>query len=264
MRARSSRTIRPHTLRPRMTAPVSIDPTLSGDLVTVIRSRFRIGPEQLDHTASALLRALEENEDRSIIIASAAGPFIFGPEYPTEGPSRKLLGELFERIGQHRLPTVAAVGGSALGLDLEMALSTDLRVVVPGVRFGYPQALHETVAIAPLATRLTRLGGPQLAARMLYLGEQPVAGNDPIMEHICRVYDGELQDAISDWAEALDKGAPLALEGLTTALRAAATLPADAALAIEADLASLLLPTEDRAEGIAAFLAGRPPNFGGS
>jgi enoyl-CoA hydratase len=78
---------------------------------------------------------------------------------------------LFERLEAHRWPTIAAVGGPALGGGCELAMACDLRVASPRARFAQPELSLGILAGAGGNWRLSQLVGTARARRMLYLGE---------------------------------------------------------------------------------------------
>ena len=84
---------------------------------------------------------------------------------------RGINATLFEALEHHPWPTVAAVGGPALGGGCELALACDLRIASPAARFGQPEPALGIVAAAGAHWRLPQAVGLPLARRMLYAGE---------------------------------------------------------------------------------------------
>src|SRR5207302_10501658 len=112
--------------------------------------------------------------------------------------------------------------------------------------------------------RLRRLVGPAGALRLLRLGEvldAPAAQAHGLLHRV--VPATELDTAIEALLDGLRAAAPIALAYAKEAVHAAADTPLPAGLRLEADLATLLQTTADRAEGIAAFQARRAPRFEG-
>src|SRR6202000_2787810 len=70
-----------------------------------------------------------------------------------------------------RVPTIAAVGGHAVGGGLELGLPCDLVVAAPRARLGPPEVRLGLIPGAGAGQRLPRRVGPGLAARMLTLGD---------------------------------------------------------------------------------------------
>ncbi|HVW46331.1 MAG TPA: enoyl-CoA hydratase-related protein [Solirubrobacterales bacterium] len=217
-----------------------------------------------DDAAVASLLALREllgEEDAIVVVHGAGERFLFGGPL-VEAGTRRLLAEVCDRIEARRLPVLAACEGSVLDAGLELALACDLRFARPGVAVGLPDALAGGRPPQGAGQRLARLGGSSLATAALLLGETPRCGEDRRLDAVFELAADPLAAARAGAAR-LAASAPLVLEALKTSMRAAASLPLDAGLAIEADLACLLLESEDRAEGLRARAEGREPDFRG-
>jgi enoyl-CoA hydratase/carnithine racemase len=215
-----------------------------------------------DEAAAALLAVhdlLRSAEDRPVALIGVGGFVLDGPLL--ERATRDLLAETCRLLAEHPHPVVAACAGPALDAGLELLLACDLRYLAPGVAVGLPSA-RAGVLPAGGGQRLLRVAGSSLATRMLLLGETPVSGAEPGLERVAAVV-ADPAAAARDALARLSASGPLAVEGMKAALRAADDAPLTSGLAIEAELASLLLPTGDRAEGIAALLERRAPRFDG-
>jgi enoyl-CoA hydratase len=77
---------------------------------------------------------------------------------------------LFERIEQHRWPTIAVIDGVAFGGGCELALACDFRLATPNARFAQPELNLGILAGAGGNWRLSQVVGQQVARRMLYTG----------------------------------------------------------------------------------------------
>jgi enoyl-CoA hydratase/carnithine racemase len=78
--------------------------------------------------------------------------------------------ELFERLEEHRWPTIALVDGPALGGGCELAMACDLRIASPRSVFAQPELALGILAGAGGNWRLPQLVGVAMARRMLYAG----------------------------------------------------------------------------------------------
>jgi enoyl-CoA hydratase/carnithine racemase len=161
-------------------------------------------------------------------------------------------------------PTVAAIGGDAVGPAWELALACDLRLAAATARVGSPEVRWGRLPAAGGTQRLTRLVGPAEALRLLLLGELlavPAALAHGLVHRV--VAPADVEPALETLLDGLRTAAPIALAYAKEAVHAAVDTPLPAGLRLEADLAALLQTTTDRAEGIAAFRARRPPRFEG-
>jgi len=167
-------------------------------------------------------------------------------------------------VGTLPCPTVAVIDGDAIGGGWALALACDLRVMSALGRVGSPEVRWARLPATGVAQRLTRLVGPALAMRMLLLGEIVPAGEAVAMGLANRLAAPDaLEACLSALVDELRAAAPIALAYAKEAARYGSDLPLSAGLRVEADLATLLQTTRDRAEGIAAFLVHRAPRFAG-
>lgn len=215
-----------------------------------------------DEAASVALLRLDDAlaEPRILVVSGAADGFVVDGALGDRAV-RDLLSAVCDRLANHRYPVLAASPGPLLDAGLELALACDLRYAAPRVAVGLPSAVHGGLPCGG-AQRLARLGSASLATRSLLLGETPLTGDDPALARFLDIGDAPERRARDD-AQRLSAKGPLALEAIKTALRAAQELPLDGGLAVEADLACLLLETADRREGLAAWEERRTPRFGG-
>ncbi len=151
-----------------------------GDVVLVGIDR----PEKMNALDQALcdeftelLASLRHDPSILVIHSSTPGMFVAGAdigellERDSEIGLRGVNATLFERLEEHRWPTIAAVDGPALGGGCELALACDLRVASDRSRFGQPELGLGILAGAGGNWRLAQAVGVPLARRMLYTGE---------------------------------------------------------------------------------------------
>jgi enoyl-CoA hydratase len=169
-----------------------------------------------------------------------------------------------EAIASLRMPTVAVLSGAVRSVGLELALAADIRLAASDVSLSLADLDAGRLPCWGGTQRLTRLAGPSLATRMLMLGESVAA---PVAQELGLVHRttpaAQLEQGARALCEKLAAQAPLALEYAKEAIRDGAHLSMPDALRLEADLNVLLQASEDRAEGLSAFLSRRTPSFGG-
>jgi len=161
-------------------------------------------------------------------------------------------------------PVIAAIDGACFGGGLEIALACDVRVAAPGARFGLPVGQLGFALALPELQRLLARVPAALVADLLLTGRQlnavaahafglvqRLAGSDDL--------DGSVAQVV---AEVL-AGSPLAARLNKAHLRQLAErAPGFTAAELEASFAAFA--SNDYREGIAAFLANRPPTFSGT
>ena len=169
---------------------------------------------------------------------------------------------LWARIDAFPKPLIASVNGYALGAGCELALLCDLIVAGDNARFGLPEI---TLGIMPGAggtQRLIRSVGKALASRMVLSGESIDARQAQQAGLVSDVHPAALTDEYA-LQLATTRHAPLALRAAKQSLRLSQEVSLQAGLQQERQLFSLLSATEDRREGIDAFLQKRNPDFKG-
>jgi enoyl-CoA hydratase/carnithine racemase len=161
-------------------------------------------------------------------------------------------------------PVIAAVAGWCLTGGLELALACDVRVAADTARFGITSARIGTVAGAGGTQRLPRLIGAGRAKELLFSAEPIDAAEALRIGLVNRVaLAGKEVDAAIEMARVFATRAPLSLWFAKTAVNVGLTMPLEAALAFEIGLTTQLFTTEDRAEGLRAFLDRRDADFKG-
>jgi enoyl-CoA hydratase len=166
-----------------------------------------------------------------------------------------------ESMGQ---PVICALNGDATSAGLELALACDVRIAAEGAWFSLPETAQGLLPMAGGTQRLARLVGRAQALRLILLGDGIDAEEALRIGLVSGVYP---RDKLAAEAEALalrmaERG-PIALRYAKEAVRRGLEQPLDQALRFETDLTVILQTTEDRAEGVRAFLEKRPPKFKG-
>jgi enoyl-CoA hydratase len=161
-------------------------------------------------------------------------------------------------------PVVCAIGGDAISAGLELALACDVRLAAEGARFALPETAQGLLPMAGGTQRLARLVGRGEALRLVLLGGAIDAREALRIGLVSAVAPREklLEDA-GALAQRMASRGPLALRYAKEAVRQGLEQPLDQALRFETDLTVILQTTEDRAEGVRAFLEKRDPKFKG-
>ena len=153
-------------------------------------------------------------------------------------------------------PSVAAIHGAALGGGLELALACDLRVAEETAKLGVPEIRLGLLPGAAGTVRLPRLLPKAVAKQLLLTGEPLTAADAHRLGLVNEVVPaGGALDAALALATKLAALPPLAL----AAAKRLVDEPLDSAIALERTTVSMLFGTDDRVEGVRAFLEKRPP-----
>lgn len=168
----------------------------------------------------------------------------------------------FDKLDRLTKPTIAAVNGLALGGGCELALCCDFRICAENARFGLPEI---TLAIIPGGggtQRLPRLIGQTKAKEMLYFGDMVGAQDAFAYGLVNKVApQDQLMDACKEWAAKLAAKPAVAMKTMKTAVNTGLDLDLQSALALEAVCFGNVFATEDRKEGMTAFVEKRKPVY---
>jgi enoyl-CoA hydratase/carnithine racemase len=161
-------------------------------------------------------------------------------------------------------PIIAAIEGFCMTGGLELALACDLRVAAKGSTFAITSARIGTVAGAGGTQRLPRVVGLSNALDMLFAAESIDATEALRIGLINRLTDkGEALGKALEMAELYATRAPLSLAFVKRAVHRGMQMDLGSAIEFETYLVSTIYGTQDKQEGISAFLAKRSPTFEG-
>jgi enoyl-CoA hydratase len=168
---------------------------------------------------------------------------------------------VLDRFGHLPMPSIALISGYAFGGGLELALACNFRVAAPGARLGLPEIKLGLIPGYGGTQRLPRLIGEARALDLILTGRTVTADEALAIGLVNRVAAGDLFTAGLDLARAMTGFGLPALRLARDAVTRALDLPLAEGLRVEADLNTLAFQTADAAEGMAAFLAKRKPDF---
>jgi enoyl-CoA hydratase/carnithine racemase len=228
------------------------------------------------HEIELAARWLDTHDDLKVVVVSGRGRAFsagadvsaFGAGAPADGRSPRDDADsgwrMARAMDELRAVTIARIQGWCVGGGLVLAAVCDLRVAASGARFSIP----EVELGIPLAwggiPRLVREVGPAVTKELVMT---------------CRAFSAEeaqrlglvnvvapktswLEDAI-ELAQVVARRPPLAIKLAKQAVLAAEEMPLSAGLQHERRLYELTMATEDRVEGMTAFLEKRRPEFEG-
>jgi len=162
-------------------------------------------------------------------------------------------------------PVLASINGATAGAGLALALACDVRLMARGAEIGFPEIRLGFFPGAGGTQRLTRLLGPARALRLMMEGRRLGADEAHALGLVEEVVPADLlQQTARDVAERLAAGPTRAIGLLKRCVYQGYGRPLDEGLAIEAEAVWELIRTSDAREGMAAFLAKRPPRFTGA
>jgi len=161
-------------------------------------------------------------------------------------------------------PFIVAINGLCLGGGCELAMAADIRIASDRARFGQPEINLGIIPGGGGTQRLPRLVGLGQAYKMLYTGAMIDAAEALRTGLVDEVVAADaLLDRAQSLAATIAAKSPVALRLIKEAVKASARMPLDQGLRLESALFGLAFSTEDKVEGVAAFLAKREATFVG-
>jgi enoyl-CoA hydratase/carnithine racemase len=168
------------------------------------------------------------------------------------------------RVAEMKTPLIAAVSGYALGGGCELALACDMIVADEKARFGQPEITLGIIPGGGGTQRLARVVGKQKAMELVLTGRRFDAEEGRrigIVNQVCG--KREWLDRALELAAVVAERPPIAVRLAKQAVLAAEEAGLSSALDTERRLYELSMATEDRIEGMEAFLDKRRPRFRG-
>jgi enoyl-CoA hydratase/carnithine racemase len=170
----------------------------------------------------------------------------------------------WEAMESCRKPIIAAVNGFALGGGCELALHCDIIIAGEGAMFGLPEVKVGIMPGAGGTQRLVRAAGKFQAMRYLLTGDFIPALAARAMGLVSEVLpDADVLAHALKIAGKIAALPPLSVDAIKEVVNLGADAPLEVALLLERKAFQLLFATEDRDEGIGAFLDKRKPVFKG-
>ena len=171
---------------------------------------------------------------------------------------------VYDTVERLSKPVIAAINGFCLGGGMELALACDIRIASTGAKFGQPEVNLGIIPGGGGTQRLPRVVGVGAAARMILTGDMIDAAE---AHRIGLIEEVVAPDALMTRAMAIAgtiaSKSPVAVSAAKEATRAALSLPLGEGLKLEIALFQLCFSSEDKVEGVRAFLEKRPATFPG-
>ncbi len=230
---------------------------------------------QVVHELTSVFEHLAGAQDVGAIILTGGGDNAFvagadikemvaktGLEMEAFSEKGRRLGDVMEACPK---PIIAAINGYALGGGCELAMACDLRIASDRAKIGQAEINIGIIPGFGGSQRLPRLVGPGWAAEMLFTGEAIDAATAERIGLVNRVVPHEklIEEAKAVAAKILEKS-PVAVALAKACLRAAQEMPLSAGLAYETAAFGVAGATQDKAEGMTAFIEKRKPAWKGA
>jgi enoyl-CoA hydratase/carnithine racemase len=233
-------------------------------------ARNALSPDLMEELGALLEGWERDPEVRCVVIAG-------GDDYFAAGADIKAMAErsfqdvlvspvasFWPRLAALRTPMIAAVSGYALGGGCELALACDMIVASESAEFGQPEILLGIIPGGGGTQRLARVMGKQQAMELVLTGRRIGAEEAQRLGIVNQVAGtGEWFERALELAQVVAKRPPIAARLAKQAVLAAEETAMTAGLDHERRLYEQAMATEDRVEGMRAFLEKRRPDFRG-
>ncbi len=171
---------------------------------------------------------------------------------------------IFDAIEEFPKPVIAMINGFCLGGGLETALACDLRIAADTAKLGQPEINLGIIPGGGGTQRLTRLVGEGKAMELILTGDLIDAAEAKTLGLVNNVVPAaELHQRVMALAARIAEKSPVALRMAKEAVKTAARMNLREGLDRETDLFCLTFGSEDKEEGVRAFLEKRKPDFMG-
>ena len=221
----------------------------------------------------AALDALRDDASVRVLVITGAGDkaFVAGADIaefaertPLEQRASMTGRRVFDEVAAYPKPVIAMINGFCLGGGCELALGCDIRIAADTARFGQPEVNLGIIPGGGGTQRLPRIVGMGQAMRLVLSGELIDAAEALRIGLADIVHPAaELRARTLEFARGMAAKSPVALQMGKAAVRAAAEMPLSAGLQYETELFVTCFASDDKREGVAAFLEKRPAEFTG-
>jgi enoyl-CoA hydratase len=218
------------------------------------------------------IRSINADNGINVLVITGAG----GKAFAAGGDLHELLnrsvveqayiqsGAIFNEIYNMNNPVIAAIEGYALGGGCELALSCDIRIAGRQSKFGQTETGLGIIPGAGATQRLQRMLGIGMAKYLIFTGDIISAEEAERIGLIEKIAEpGKALEEALKLADKIAKKAPIALAMAKTAINFGANTDLGSGLYFEKFAQAIALSSNDRTEGISAFLEKRQPEFKG-
>lgn len=244
-------------------------------LITINRPKAlnALNRKVLEELGDALTR-FEQDKASKVCVITGAGEkaFVAGADIAEMADLTPLEAERFCRVGQEvflkieaiEKPVLAAVNGFALGGGTELVLACDLVYASEKARFGQPEINLGIIPGFGGTQRLPKVIGVRRAKEWIYSGDMVDAKTAMAFGLVNAIFPAEkLMDEVEAVAKKLASKPPFALGQAKKAIEKGFVLDLHTGSVLEREAFAMTFASEDRNEGIQAFLEKRKPVFQG-
>ncbi|MBI5419123.1 MAG: enoyl-CoA hydratase/isomerase family protein [Deltaproteobacteria bacterium] len=251
--------------------------SVSDRIATIVINRPKSLNALNPATMTDLKAAFEDlagREDAGVVLLTGAGEkaFVAGADIsemrsftPVQALEFALFGQsVLEKIERLPQPVIGVINGFALGGGCELAMACDLLIAADTAKFGQPEVNLGIIPGYGGTQRLPRLVGRNLAKELVLTGDPITAQRAFEIGLVNRVVPAaDLMNAAREVAAKILSKGPVAVRTAKMAMNRGLDLDLGNGCALEANAFAVGFSTEDRIEGMTAFMEKRKAVFGG-
>jgi enoyl-CoA hydratase/carnithine racemase len=218
------------------------------------------------------LDELAKNEHVKVLVLTGTGRFFIAGadirvlaeiDSSSKGKVMALTGQgIFRKMETWPKPIIAAINGACLGGGLELAMCCHIRLAAEGIRLGQPEINLGIIPGFGGTQRLLRIIGQSKATELILTGDSISAQESRSLGLVSQVFPpDELMRQATGLARRIASKGQMAVRAALKAIRQGSELGLREGLQLEATLFGMLCESEDKQEGLKAFLEKRPPHF---
>jgi enoyl-CoA hydratase len=222
----------------------------------------------------AAVKDIKADANIKVVIVTGSGDksFVAGADITFMLPLSPAEGRFFSDVGERVMrgfellekPVIAAINGFALGGGCELAMACDIRLASENAVFAQPEVGLGVIPGFGGTQRLPRLIGEGRAKELTYTADVIKADEAYRIGLVNHVYpQDQLMDEAKKLAKKIASKAPLAVGYAKFAIGKGLQVDLDTAMSIESDMFGMCCATEDKFEGMGAFVEKRKPQFKG-
>jgi len=229
-------------------------------------NRNALSPELVSELGAHLRNASDDPAVRAIVLTGAGRAFCAGADLKVrgdmgDGRSGNPFVEILKLMRDGPKPVIAAVNGAAFGGGLGLVAAADIAIAVESAKFSFSEVRLGLIPAMISVVVLPKLGEHH-TLRLFLTGERfdALKALDYGLLHKVAADDG-LMRAAQEEVDAIAKAGPIAIAEAKRLVRTVSRLPEEEAFRYAEEKIAALFASEEAAEGMAAFVAKRPPRW---
>ncbi|MCQ2550588.1 MAG: enoyl-CoA hydratase-related protein [Clostridia bacterium] len=241
-------------------------------IVTINRPQAMnaLNPDVLNELYDVFTGIAVDEEVKAVIVTGEGRAFVAGADIAAMSKMDAIQGREMMTLGHKVMnfiedlekPVIAAVNGFALGGGCELSMACDIRIASSKALFGQPEVGLGIIPGFGGTQRLSRLVGKGMA-KYLILSAENIKADEALRIGLVEkvVEPEELMDSAMALAKRILKNGPIAVGTAKKAINVGYDLDMKTASQLEIETFTAAFGSEDKTEGMAAFLEKRPAEF---